>query len=143
MKRLISRSGFTIVELLIVLAVVGVIAVATLPFISGKQSSTQYTVGINQIQTQISSVINNISTGNIPINGSYTCATQSNGSSLKINVNSGSNTGACQFLGEAIYFKKNSMQIIPIAEFINGKKLIKDLLFLLSFFCDFTRLSIL
>jgi len=115
MKRLISRSGFTIVELLIVLAVVGVIAVATLPFISGKQSSTQYTVGINQIQTQISSVINNISTGNIPINGSYTCATQSNGSSLKITGNSGSNTGACQFLGEAIYFKKNSMQIIPIA----------------------------
>ena len=33
--------------------------------------------------------------------------------------------------------------LIPIAEFINGKKLIKALLFLLSFFCDLTRLSIL
>lgn len=112
MKRLVSKSGFTIVEVSIVLAVVGVIAAATLPFISGKQSSTQYTIGINQIQSQISSVINNMSTGNIPVNKGFTCTSDSNGP--KISATSGSNTGACQFLGEAVYFKQNSMLIIPV-----------------------------
>jgi prepilin-type N-terminal cleavage/methylation domain-containing protein len=105
--------GFTIVEVLIVLAISGVIMAATLPFISGKQSSTQYTVGINQLQAQISSLINNISNGNIPAAGSYSCTNSSNTVKVVTSVN-GSNTGACQFIGEAIYFQKYSMKVIPI-----------------------------
>ena len=118
--------GFTIVEVLIVLAISGVIMVATLPFISGKQSSTQYTVGINQLQAQISSVINNISTGNIPVAGSYVCTESS--STIKITSGTGSNTGACQFIGEAIYFQKNSMKVIPIIGLrVNSSVLVQSL----------------
>jgi prepilin-type N-terminal cleavage/methylation domain-containing protein len=118
--------GFTIVEVLIVLAISGVIMVATIPFISGKQSSTQYTVGINQLQAQISSVINNISTGNIPVAGSFTCTAPS-----LVNIvpgGTGSNTGACQFIGEAIYFQKNSMKVIPIIGLrVNSSVLVQSL----------------
>ena len=118
--------GFTIVEVLIVLAISGVIMVATLPFISGKQSSTQYTVGINQLQAQISSVINNISTGNIPVAGSYVCTESS--STIRITSGTGSNTGACQFIGEAIYFQKNSMKVIPIIGLrVNSSVLVQSL----------------
>jgi len=118
--------GFTIVEVLIVLAISGVIMVATLPFISGKQSSTQYTVGINQLQAQISSVINNISTGNIPAAGRYSCTNSSN--TVKVTSVNGSNTGACQFIGEAIYFQKNSMKVIPIIGLrVNSSVLVQSL----------------
>ncbi len=119
--------GFTIVEVLIVLAISGVIMAATIPFISGKQSSTQYTVGINQLQAQISSVINNISTGNIPVAGSYVCKESS--STINITSSDGSNnTGACQFIGEAIYFQKNSMKVIPIIGLrVNSSVLVQSL----------------
>ncbi len=118
--------GFTIVEVLIVLAISGVIMAATIPFISGKQSSTQYTVGINQLQAQISSIINNISTGNIPVAGSYVCTESS--STINITSSAGSNTGACQFIGEAIYFQKNSMKVIPIIGLrVNSSVLVQSL----------------
>jgi len=118
--------GFTIVEVLIVLGISGVIMAATLPFISGKQSSTQYTVGINQLQAQISSLINNISNGNIPAAGSYACTNSSN--TVKVTSGNGSNTGACQFIGEAIYFQKYSMKVIPIIGLrVNSSGLVQSL----------------
>ncbi|NBW29417.1 type II secretion system protein [bacterium] len=109
--------GFTIVEVLIVLAISGVIMVATLPFISNKQNNTQFTVGIRQIQNQLQEILNNVSTGNVtvPASVNYSC-TSSNGAGPVITStlsNLGTNFG-CQYIGMGIYFDKNSMQIIPI-----------------------------
>ena len=110
--------GFTIVEVLIVLAISGVIMVATLPFISNKQNNTQFTVGIRQIQNQLQDILNNVSTGNVtvPASVNYSC-TSSNGAGPVINSSTLSNLGTnfgCQYIGMGIYFDKNSMQIIPI-----------------------------
>jgi len=109
--------GFTIVEVLIVLAISGVIMVATLPFISNKQNNTQFTVGIRQIQNQLQDILNNVSTGNVtvPASVNYSC-TSSNGAGPVITStlsNLGTNFG-CQYIGMGIYFDKNSMQIVPI-----------------------------
>jgi len=109
--------GFTIVEVLIVLAISGVIMVATLPFISNKQNNTQFTVGIRQIQNQLQDILNNVSTGNVtvPASVNYSC-TSSNGAGPVITStlsNLGTNFG-CQYIGMGIYFDKNSMQVIPI-----------------------------
>ena len=110
--------GFTIVEVLIVLAISGVIMVATLPFISNKQNNTQFTVGIRQIQNQLQDILNNVSTGNVtvPASVNYSC-TSSNGEGPVITTSTSSNLGTnfgCQYIGMGIYFDKNSMQIIPI-----------------------------
>lgn len=114
MKGLISSGGFTIVEVSIVLAITGVIMIATLPFISSKQDDTEFTIGINQITSNITSSINNISTGNL--SGNYNCTYASGITSGIVSISSGSNTnkGACEYVGEAIYFMQTSYMVIPI-----------------------------
>ena len=58
--------------------------------------------------------------------GSYVCTESS--STINITSSAGSNTGACQFIGEAIYFQKNSMKVIPIIGLrVNSSVLVQSL----------------
>jgi len=100
--------GFTVVETLIVLAVTGALFVAVAATLSGRQAKTQFTQGIQEIQSQIQQVINDVGSGYFPSSNNFSCVSALSGPSISTGTNEqGSNEG-CIFLGKAIQFGVDS-----------------------------------
>lgn len=95
--------GFTVVEVLIVLAVTGMLFVSAAVLIAGRRAQTEFNQAIRQIQTQIQQVINEVATGYYPNANNFQCSAGAGGPIL--NPGSGTEQGAnsgCIFLGKAI-----------------------------------------
>lgn len=104
------QGGFTIVELMIVLAVTGIIFFGAITLISGRTSQTEFMTAIQNVQGQVQQVINEVGNGYYPNNGNFKCV----GSPGSFNINpganeQGANTG-CIFLGKIMQFNTNSTQ---------------------------------
>lgn len=96
--------GFTMIEVLIVLAVTGALFVSAVALITGRQGQTEFDTAIHDMQSQIQQTITEVSNGYYPNLGNFTCtATVSGPSIMSGNTGQGSNTG-CIFLGKAIQF---------------------------------------
>jgi prepilin-type N-terminal cleavage/methylation domain-containing protein len=95
--------GYTIIEVMIVLAVSGVMFLIAASFISGKQERTSFTSGVNEMSSNVQDVIQQVSSGqysDIPLSCSF------NGTSTTINpgtVTQGMDQ-SCVFLGKMINF---------------------------------------
>lgn len=97
--------GFTIVETLIVLAVTGGLIVAIAATLSGRQERTQFTQAIQEVQSQIQEVINEVSSGYFPSTNNFQCTATLTGPTFASGAaEQGSNEG-CVFIGKAIQFK--------------------------------------
>lgn len=97
-------AGFSIVEVMIVLAVTGALFVSAAIAISGRTNKTQFQQSINQITDQIRATINEVSVGYYANLGNLDCT--SDGSTLTLtagNTEQGTNSG-CVFLGKAMQF---------------------------------------
>jgi prepilin-type N-terminal cleavage/methylation domain-containing protein len=100
-----NSRGFTIVETLIVIAITGVLFAAIAMTLSGRQSKTEFTQAIQEIQSQIQQVISDTGTGYYPNGNNFQCVASLSGpqfSTLAANEQ-GTNEG-CVFLGKAIQF---------------------------------------
>lgn len=86
MKRLWGEGGYTIVEVMIVIAVSGALLASVMTVIGGKQRSTEFQYGVREFQSLIQDIMNDVETGYFPNNGSP-----------------GSSSNAI-FLGKAIHF---------------------------------------
>lgn len=98
--------GFTVIEVMIVLAVTGLLFVSAAALISGKQNQTAFSQSIRQIQSQIQQVINEVSVGYYPNLGNVQC----NGAGGTVALTNASGTGqganaGCIFLGKAMQFQ--------------------------------------
>jgi prepilin-type N-terminal cleavage/methylation domain-containing protein len=99
--------GYTIVEVMIVLAVSGVMFVIAASFINGKQARTAFTASVNQVASTVQNVLEQVTDGqysDIP----FTCTT---GSPPTFNGAPVSNQGAnspCVFLGKLFYFEQGT-----------------------------------
>jgi len=104
MKRAPKTAGYTVIELMIVLAVTGALLAMVITLISGQQGRTEFTQSINDIQAQINDIINNVSNGYYANNGNVQC-TVSGGAPYptKNSGTEGANTG-CVFFGRAMQF---------------------------------------
>ncbi len=97
--------GYTIVEVLVVLAVSGVLFLLAADFITGKQSKTSFQQGSNELVSRLQAIVEEVSTGHyadIPL----TCDAFSNPSRLIFDPTvkpQGSNQD-CVFLGKIIHF---------------------------------------
>lgn len=96
--------GYTIIEVMIVLAVSGVMFLIAANFINGKQQKTAFTAGVGEMANRLQDLINQVQSGkysDIPI----ACSSAGGGN---INISSGSNNQgqnpACVFLGKVIHF---------------------------------------
>jgi len=104
MKKGLNTQGFTIVEVMIVLAVTGALLIMALVLISGQQGKTQFSQSINDIQAQINDVVNNVATGYYANNGNVSCTSTGGVPQPTVGAaGEGQNTG-CVFLGRAIQF---------------------------------------
>lgn len=102
-----TPKGYTIIELMIVLAVSGLMFLIASSFISDKHVKTAFNDGINDFASRIQSVIEEVNDGqytDIKVNCTYA------GSSVSIssgNTQQGQNT-QCVFLGKVIHFQENT-----------------------------------
>lgn len=113
----ISPQGYTIVEVMIFVAISGLMFVMAAAFVSGKQATAQFRQGINDINTQIQQTINDVSNGFYPSNSDFSCSAATNGgiSPSAIPAQQGTN-GGCIFLGKVVQFiNPSSYNIFTLA----------------------------
>lgn len=103
--------GYTIVEVLIVLAVSGMMFVIAVNFINGKQAKAAFTQGTNEMASQIQGVIEQVANGqysDIPVTctsgGGNTNATASGASSSETDNKKTGINAPCVFLGKMLRF---------------------------------------
>lgn len=119
MTKGLKTRGYTIVEAMIVLAVTGALIIMVMRTVSGQRERAEFRQAINDIQTQINDVINNVATGYYNNTGNVHCVAGPGGPVLSsFNQEQGTNEG-CIFLGQAIQFQvdsdKNAYKIYDIA----------------------------
>lgn len=103
--------GYTIIEVMIVLAVSGVMFVIAASFISGKEESTAFTEGTNEFASQLQTIIAQVVDGQYS-DISFSCAVNPISDGLSFNKTApqpnstqGTNS-ACDFLGKFMHFSE-------------------------------------
>lgn len=123
-------AGFTVVEVLIVLAVSGLLAISAMVLINGRQAKAEFTTGINGFQQQLQQIVNEVASGYFPNLTGFSCDILP-AQSQRVAFSDAAGGGAqgsnknCIFLGKGIQFglDSSSAQIATYpfvgAEFIN------------------------
>jgi len=105
--------GYTIVEVMIFLAISSLMFIVAAAAISGKQAIVEFKQGMSDINTQIRTVVNEVANGQFPSSANFKCSV-SGGSppvlvagSTSQGTNGGTTTGGtsgCVFLGKIMQF---------------------------------------
>jgi prepilin-type N-terminal cleavage/methylation domain-containing protein len=113
MKQGSSNPGFTVIEVMIVVVVMGVLIISAMTLLSGKQAAVEFNQSANDIQAQVNQVINSVQTGYYVKPANFTC-TPNNGVGppnqqpiVTVPVGGVDTTGTnngCIFIGKAIQF---------------------------------------
>lgn len=113
MKRGRLPQGFTIIEVLIFLAVSGALAISALFFVSGMQNKTQFNQAANDVLQQISSVINNVDNGYYGGSDNVACSVVTGVPVASVGATKERGTNqACIFMGRVLEFKDQDSFII-------------------------------
>jgi len=99
--------GYTIVEVMVVLAVSGVMFLIAAQFINGKQQRAAFTSGVNDMASQIQDVIEQVTDGkysDIPLNCSLTTPTTIG---FSVGTQTQGTHAACAFVGKFLHFNVN------------------------------------
>jgi len=99
------EGGFTVIEVLIVLAVSGALFVSAAILISGRQNQTAFDQSIRQIQSQIQQALNEVAVGYYPNKSQFQCLAGPTGPVLSGGSNAQGTNSGCIFLGKALQFK--------------------------------------
>ncbi len=108
-----NRGGFTIIETMMVLGVTAVIFVAVIGSITDRQNRIQFSQGMQDINSSISDIMNDVNTGYFPTTPGLTCVAGSNNAApqLSYDASLGDTTGArkdCLFVGKIIQIGTNN-----------------------------------
>lgn len=107
-----QSSGYTIIEVLIFLAVSGLMFLSAILFISGKQANAEYQQGMNDLNSQINTTINDVANGYYPSSQDFTCTVADEAAPPAFThlpagtQETGTNAG-CTFLGKVMQFGVN------------------------------------
>jgi hypothetical protein len=80
-----------------------------------QQSKAEFSVGIKQLANTIQQSINNVASGYFNPSQSYVCGVVPPPISIGRGTNSIGSNEYCQFIGDALLFQNNNLEIIPIA----------------------------
>ncbi len=105
-------SGYTIVEVMIYLAVTGVLFVIAFTTIGGRQAQASFTQSIRTFQSRITNNLNDVSTGFYPNTNNLNCSLNGAVMGSKVSFISGVSTPGtnidCTFIGKVLQFNNNS-----------------------------------
>lgn len=107
------RGGYTIVEVLIFLAISSVLAISALMLMSGRQRNTEFTQAVNELESQLRDIANDVTTGYFPNPGNISCTVSGATDAPALSTGGadpGTNT-SCIYVGRAIQFDSNSMRV--------------------------------
>jgi len=115
MKEAAISGGFTIVETLIVLAVVGALAVSTITMVSGRVAVNRQNDALFQLESGLRSSFNDVANGKYQSNN-YTCAqgstlTLGSGGTGGFGTGGGSASVTCDYAGKQFTFGTNSYSV--------------------------------
>lgn len=100
--------GYTIIEVMIVLAISGLMFLIAAQFINGKQEKTAFTAGVNEMASELQDVIEQVTDGrytDIPLN----CRNNGITTVPSVSGNAGQGTNSsCVFLGKIVHFQGSS-----------------------------------
>jgi type II secretory pathway pseudopilin PulG len=107
-------AGYTIVEIMIVVAVTGVLFLVAYATISGKQNQAQFTQSVREFQSNMIDIMNDVSSGYYPTSsaagGGVQCSLSGGpGSRVHFTNNTGGTQGAnldCTFIGKVLQFNR-------------------------------------
>jgi prepilin-type N-terminal cleavage/methylation domain-containing protein len=103
-----SLRGFTIVEVMIALAVSSAMLVAGISFFSSTRQDTEFDQAVYDLQSKLGSYVNMASTKAIPGYQNYTCSLSAGGRPV---LGPGTSSGNCTYLGQAIQVIANMPDI--------------------------------
>jgi prepilin-type N-terminal cleavage/methylation domain-containing protein len=105
-----AQRGFTIVEVMIVLSISGVMLASAATVFGGRQQATEFSQAVYDLQSQIQSFAEKVSSRDIPGLGQQNCTPAAFNASTTYRplFGAASNSGECIYLGQAIQFTQNS-----------------------------------
>jgi prepilin-type N-terminal cleavage/methylation domain-containing protein len=124
MKRWSAEPGFTIVEVLVVLAVSTTIMVAAILSLNGKQSRVQFQQAINDTNSAVSETINNTASGFFPPAEDVSCVVLPLTYVHFTEADSAQGTNnECMSVGKVIHFTRTSIVTYTVLgrRLLNGK----------------------
>ncbi len=101
-----ARGGYTIVEVMIVLAVTGALVVSVMLTVAKQQSKTEFSQSVHDIDSQVQDIANDISTGYYAKlgGGDFNCSNQGAGPHITSGVSERGTNGDCIFIGRVLHF---------------------------------------
>jgi type II secretory pathway pseudopilin PulG len=100
----LHTQAYTIIEVLIVLAVTGALLVSAIVLVGGQSRKTEFSQAIHDIESQISDTINDVTTGFYPTADNFSCSSTGSGPSLSsVDAEQGTNED-CIFVGKVMQF---------------------------------------
>lgn len=106
-----ESKGYTVLEVMIFLAVSGFMFLIAASFISGKQASAEFRQGMAEMNSQLQQIINDVGNGFYPTSGNFPCSAPNVAGTQLIFTGTGAEQGAkqgCVFMGKVIQFGTNS-----------------------------------
>ncbi|HJQ08502.1 MAG TPA: hypothetical protein VJ836_03395 [Candidatus Saccharimonadales bacterium] len=96
--------GFTVIEVMIVLAVTGMLFVAAAVMIAGRQNRTAFEQAIQDIQAQIRQTLNEVSVGYYPNTSNFQC-TGAGSPTISAGAAAQGSNNDCVFVGKVMQFR--------------------------------------
>jgi prepilin-type N-terminal cleavage/methylation domain-containing protein len=115
-RQKIGAKGYTIIELLIVLSVMGGLFASVAILLSGKQRVTEFTQAVRDYEAKIQSVASDVAAGNFR-SGEFNCSAGSTGhvDFLPAPVSDAGTNKGCLFLGKVITTGSSDSDIFTVA----------------------------
>ena len=108
MKKGLGAGGYTLVEVMIVMAISGSLLLAAGAMISGQRNRTEFSQAIREIDSQIQDVINDVATGYYANTANFNCSAAGAPSRPRLTPTaSGDSQGTnrdCVFIGRVMHF---------------------------------------
>lgn len=101
-------SGYTIVEVLMFLAISGGLVASIMATVNGEQNKTQFNTSVRNFESELQDIMNDVAIGYYPSNNSFTCTVNVAGvPSIGAGVNTSGTNQECIFSGKALHFAPN------------------------------------